>query len=335
MAAQALVRSAYARGMRRTLLLLALGACGSSSSKPVEPATVATVDPDQSARDERARRAKLAESHRALEAEQSEALAWKCEKDQPQPHERCEPSCYRAAAADSRAKKKVARAEILHLACTSTGDDVMLLDELGGATLTAKPARGRAKPHKKGWEADVEAKVIAALGPEVGRGDVVRVNGKWAARAHPMTNEKLRCVSVSHFTTMKKPLDECGARGGVACEASGHPAPHALDVVHFRLAEARTMKTAGDQDKCQKAALEAIAVSRGLPRWRQYVALNINAWKSYARYRTRFDGWLDEDTLFATAARLGEEALAQYEACGGTPSPKTDVAQEQSFHRCW
>ncbi|HEY4058659.1 MAG TPA: hypothetical protein VGM39_18730 [Kofleriaceae bacterium] len=314
---------------------VAMGACG--SSKPVEaPPTVAVADPARDAREEQARRAKLVEAHHALEAEQSEALAWKCEKDQPEPHERCEPSCYRAETADPRAKKKLPRAEIMHLACTAHGsDDVMLLDELGGAKLVAKPARGRAKPHKKGWEADVEAKVIAALGPEVARGDVVKVTGTWSPRSQPLTNERLRCVTVSHFTAMKRPLDDCGARGGVACEAMGHPAPHALDVVHFRLAEARAMQAAGDHDTCQRAALEAIAVSRGLPRWRQYVALNINAWRSYPRYRTRFDGWLDEDALFATAAKLGEDALAQYQACGGDPNPKTPVEQEQSFHRCW
>ena len=31
-----------------------------------------------------------------------------------------------------------------------------------------------------------------------------------------------------------------------------------------------------------------------MPRWRQYASLNTNTWKSFPRYRTRFDGVLDE-----------------------------------------
>jgi len=177
--------------------------------------------------------------------------------------------------------------------------------------------------------------VADALGPEVARGDVVRVTGAWKPRVHPVTQETLRCTTVSHFVaTMRRPLDACGGTGKIACEASGNAAVHGVNVVHYRLAEARRLQRAGDDAGCQRAALEAVAVARGLPRWRQYVTLNVAAWKASPRYRTRFDGTLDEEGLFAAAATLGREAETQLAACGGA-ARKTTVQQEQSFHQCW
>ena len=76
-------------------------------------------------------------ANKILEAEQSTALAAGCETTEPpDPHQRCEPSCYRAEPADPRAGKKLGRAEIVHLACRS-GDaesgPIVFADELGGA----------------------------------------------------------------------------------------------------------------------------------------------------------------------------------------------------------
>jgi hypothetical protein len=151
-----------------------------------------------------------------------------------------------------------------------------------------------------------------------------------------VTNERLRCVSVAHHVmSMRRPLDACGARGAIACEATGNSAAHGINVVHYRLAEARQLHAANKQMECQRAALEAIAVARGMPRWRQYVTLNVDQWKAYPRYRTRFDGVLDEETLFATAIRLGREAEAVHAECGGPANVKTTAGQEQSFHTCW
>jgi hypothetical protein len=65
------------------------------------------------------------------------------------------------------------------------------------------------------------------------------------------------------------------------------------------------------------------------------MSLNTSQWKSFARYRTRFDGILDEDTLFSTTIALGTEAESVYVACGGAANPKTTADQEQSFHTCW
>jgi hypothetical protein len=108
---------------------------------------------------------------------------------------------------------------------------------------------------------------------------------------------------------------------------------HGINVVHYRLFEARRFQAEHKDGECQQAAHEAMAVARGLPRWRQYVTLNTGQWKAAKRYRTRYDGILDEDTLFTMAIMLGKEAEQIYAACGGTK--KTTAADEQSFHTCW
>ncbi len=331
--------------VRTVLVCVALAGCGSSAPPAAAPPPqVAIANPEHAradrARAESARRAKLSAAHRELEAEQQTALAASCDKP-PGAQPRCEPSCYRAEAPDPRAGKKLPRAEVVHLVCRfadapETGP-IVFADEAGGAQIAVRPVRGRSpKMHGKGsWEAEIEAAVGLALQPEVARGDVVRVTGAWKLMTHPVTNDKLRCVAVSHVTSMRRALDACGGRGGVACEAMGSAAAHGINVVHFRLAEARQLRAAGKDAECQRAALEAIAVARGMPRWRQYVSLNANQWKAYSRYRTRFDGILDEDTLFTTAGVLGSEAERVYADCGGGPTPRTVVEQEQSFHTCW
>jgi hypothetical protein len=105
-------------------------------------------------------------------------------------------------------------------------------------------------------------------------------------------------------------------------------------VVHYRLAEAKRLQAVGKTEQCQQAALEAVAVARGLPRWRQYKKLNVDEWNDKLLYKTRFDGVIDEDALFAIVTTLGSEAEAIYTACGGA-APATTVDQEQSFHMCW
>ena len=317
--------------MLRFVLCGALVACG-SSAKPAPaaiPASATEITP--------ARKAELMAAHRELEDEQQTALAATCDPARRKP--RCEPSCYEAEPPDPRAGKRHPRAEIGHLVCRPAGIETGLLvfaDELGGAQAMIRAARGRMpRPHKAGWEVEVERAVRVALQPEVARGDVIRVTGKWTERTHPVTQEALRCVTVTHHVAaMRRPLDACGGRGGIACEATGNAAAHGINVVHYRLAEARRLQRAGDDVGCQRASLEALAVARGLPRWRQYVTLNANTWKTAPRYRTRFDGILDEDTLFTVAIALGRDAQTVHASCGGPAQPPPNVIQEQSFHTC-
>ena len=315
--------------------MIALVACG--SKQPAEPAAPPPPPPAHvdRARQEREQHDQLAAEHRKIEEEQQDALAATCDdKAGADKHARCLPSCYATEAGDPRAGKKLAgRVEIAHLVCERDGKYV-LADEAG--KLSIRRVRGRAPAaHKKtSWQAPIERALAET--PKLPPGDAIVVTGKWQHVTHPITKEALRCVKVSYVAkAMRAPLDACGAGGTLACEALGDPASRGINVVHYRLAEAKQLRARGNVDDCQQAALEAIAVARGLPRWRQYAKLNAGKWTHRAAFRTRFDGTLDEDTLFATAAELGKEAEVVYSACGGTTGAPTTTEQEQSFHTCW
>ena len=300
-------------------LLCVLAACGSTTTTAPPPTkSVTTTAP--TAEQETARRAELATAHRKLQSEQQDALAAKCE-DKTKPAEpRCLPSCYTTEAPDPRAGKKLAgTVAIEHLVCERDGAYVFA-NELE-PKLGMKVVRGRVpKPHKaNSWQATIEQ----ALGMNM------IVTSNW------MTKQKRRCVTVAQYMTLKKPLDACASDGSIGCEALGDAAARGINVVHYRLLEARRLQAAGKTADCQQAALEAVAVARGMPRWRQYAKLNVDDWTARTKYRTRFDGLLDEDTLFATTIGLGQEAEQVFVACGGAAGAPTTVAQEQSFHMCW
>ena len=318
----------YNAAVRELWLVVAVVACGGSTAPPpkpvVEQVETKPVEDPQAA--EKAEREREVATHRKIEEEQQDALGATC-TDAGKHEPRCTPSCYAPAIADPRAGKKLKGAvEIQHIVCQRPeGGPFMVLDDMD-AKLVAKPARRFGKPHKKGWQADVEA----SFKPEL-----FVVTGNWREITAPLTKERLRCLSASQFVALKKPLDACGSTGDTLCEASGNAAAHGLNVIRFRLAEARTLQAAGNSEGCQKAALEAVAVSRGMPRWRQYAKLNVGQWRENARYRTRFDGILDEDTLFANAQSLGMDAEAVFATCGGAAGAPTTAEQEQSFHTCW
>lgn len=278
------------------------------------------MDQRDLAREERDRRQELATAHHKLESEQQDALGATCE-DKTKPGEpRCLPSCYTTEPDDPREGKKVTGVvAIEHLVCDRDGMYVFA-NELE-PNLGIKPVRGRIpKPHKAGsWQAAIET----ALGANM------IVTSDW------ITKQNRRCATVAHYTRLKKPLDACGGDGSIGCEAIGDAAARGINVVHFRLVEARRLQAAGKPDDCQQAAREAVAVARGMPRWRQYVKLNVDDWTNRVSYRTRYDGLLDEDALFAKVISLGQEAEQVFVACGGAPGAPTTVAQEQSFHMCW
>ncbi len=323
--------------MRRALgFAVMLAGCGGGNTPPppVAPVAPTPVPPDAPAAiDEAAEREKIVAAHRKLEEQQQEALAAACEdKDPKANHQRCEPSCYAAAPADPRAGKQVRGAvEIQHVVCQrivagQPDGPLLVMDELDARLQVRRAGAGRL--HRKGtWQSDVETALPA---------DAIVVTGSWRELSHPLTHERLRCVTASHYASgLRRALDACGGTGDVVCEAGKNAAAHGLDVVHYRLLEAQRLKAANDATGCQQAALEAAAVARGLPRWRQYAKLNVGKWvANNARFRTRFDGVLDEDTLFATAATLGSAAEATYTDCASA-TPQTTPEQEQSFHTCW
>jgi hypothetical protein len=358
-------RPAITRSGTAVAIVIA-AACGSSqpatttsasSASTLDPAAREQADREQRERAEREHKAQLTAEHRKLESEQQDALAATCDlvkrADQPG---RCLPSCYTFEPADPRAGTKLTGpVAIDHLVCQRPGaDDAYLIADELDAKLAARAVRGRfPKPHTQGsWQEAVATTLMTALAPpppaptKKGRGksaaarpaanaDVVIVTGTWRAMAHPATKEKLRCVTVARYTkALRKPLDACAGDGSLGCEAIGDAAAHGINVVRYRLSEARRLQAAGKREDCQQAALEAVAVARGMPRWRQYAKLNVDQWADRIAYKTRFDGLLDEDTLFATVTTLGQEAESVFTSCGGAPGAPTTVAQEQSFHTC-
>jgi len=317
-----------------------VAACGSSAPQPAATTAPPPAQPsgpsaaEISSEHDRAQRAQLEEAHHKLEAEQQEALAVTCGDVGPPSHERCLPSCYPTEGPDPRATRKLTGAtEIEHFICETGDGEVVSADELVKVPLRARAYRKRfPREHKKGtWQAELEA----AFKERLPAGDAVFVTGPRRELTHPLTHEKLRCAMVARYSkTAKHPVDRCGSTGDTTCEADGNPTSRAINVVHYRLDEAKRLQEAGNTNDCQQAALEAIAVARGLPRWRQYVKLNVQKWTDGLRYRTRFDGLLDEDLLFATVAKLGEQAQEVYASCGGG-NATTTAEQEQSFHACW
>jgi hypothetical protein len=323
----------------RFVWLCALVACGGSPApKPVEEPPPKKTGP--SAQELRAAEQKqhdeIVAKHREHEAEAQDAFAAKCD-DPKSAKPRCEPSCYQNEPKDPREGKKLnGAAEIQHLVCENKLDTdfgpPMISDELEPKLKVTPFARRFPSPHKKGWQADVEA----SFKDKLAKGDVLVITGNWRDVTNPLTHEALRCAAATQYTrVLKGKLDACGGSGKLACEAGGNAVAHAIDVVHFRVAEARALAAAKDEDKCRQAALEAIAVARGLPRWRQYKKLNVHEWTDGLTYKTRFDGILDEDSLFAATTELGTEAESVYASCGGEVNVKTKPEQEQSFHGCF
>ncbi len=329
--------------MRLAIIAALQVACGSSSPPPAPPPAAPIATPaaptgpsaaELQAEHDRAEHAQLADAHHKLEAEQQDALAVTCAEVGPPSHDRCLPSCYPTEPADSRAARKLAGAvEIEHYACKTADGTYVETDELPKLVLGARAFRRRfPHAHKKGsWQEEFET----ALGANLPRGDVVVVVGERRDITQPLTREHLQCVKVARYArSTRHPIDRCGGIGDVTCEAAGNPTARAINVVHYRLAEARRLQSLANTTDCQQAALEAIAVARGLPRWRQYAKLNVNRWTDKLVYRTRFDGTLDEDSLFAAMAKLGSDAESVYASCGGGTATTT-AEQEQSFHACW
>jgi hypothetical protein len=331
---------AYDDRVRALAVVITIAACGSSppppSPQPVAPPPQPVQPTGPSAAELQAQHDELAEAHRKLEAEQQDALAMTCAEAGPPSHDRCLPSCYPTEPPDARDGKKLAgNVEIEHSVCENPNGDVgapVVADEFVKA-LRAIPYRARfPRPHKKGsWQEAIES----ALEPRLRKGDAMVVIGLARDIVDPLTKEKLHCATVAHYErAIRHPVDRCGGVGDLACEAGGSPTARAINVVHYRLAEAKRLLAANNQADCQKAALEAVAVARGLPRWRQYAKLNVHKWTDNLTYRTRFDGLLDEDSLFAAVAKLGDDAQGVYASCGGG-NAVTTPEQEQSFHACW
>lgn len=323
------------------VLVPALVACASQGSSTTTTGPGGPSDAELRAerdRKEKARRAAIVHEHRKLESEQQDALGATCTDSAKWATQQCTPSCYPAEQKDARAGTKLAgTVELQHHVCQRGDGPWMIVEELDDNKPVAKQHRGRVpKPHKKGsWQAEIATALADTRVGKAPRGEVFAVLGG-AARAvkHPVTRESLRCVTVAQYTTLPRgALDPCGTSGKTTCEAAGNAAARGLNLARFRLAEAAHLQAAGKEAECQVAALDALATARGLPRWRQYAKLNVGEWTEGLAYKTRFDGVLDEDALFAIAPAIEAEATKLHAACGGA-SPKTTAEHEHAFHSC-
>jgi hypothetical protein len=331
--------------MRRSLCAVIAIGCGSGGpASQTTPATSSApsdaelrANREEQLRNERRERAEIVDRHRALESAQQDALATTCKDTAAWVKQHCTPSCYPLEAKDPRSGTKVAgRVEIQHRVCQREDEQFLVIDELE-PKLQTKKLRGRPpRPPKKGsWQADLATWFTDHHVPKPGKRDAIAVVGTWKSIDHPLTREPLKCVTLVHYTTLGKgKLDDCGGRGKVACEAAGNEAARAINLVHFRFAEAKQLNAAGNYNGCSEAALDAVATARGMPRWRQYAKLNVGQWTEGLAYRTRFDGTLDEDQLFAAAAVLGTQAEQLYVECSRKSPAVTTPQHEHAFHTC-
>lgn len=328
-------------------MLAALAACAAHDKPPSTTVAARTGRNDAQLLAERERQDREAKQaivtkHRALESTVQDALGATCDDLTRWAPQHCTPSCYPPAPKDPRAGTKLAgKVELQHHVCQRIGDadsaPWLIVEELDDKKLVARPHRGRPpKAHKKAtWQAEIASSLADHRIRKAPRDEVfIVLGGPARATTHPVTHEELRCVMVAQYTTLpRSKIDACGTTGKSACEASGNAAARGINLARFRIAEAAQLHASGKDLECQAAALDALATARGLPRWRQYTKLNIGAWTEGLAYKTRFDGILDEDALFALATSLAAQAEAQHAECGGASS-RTTPAQEHAFHSC-
>lgn len=126
--------------------------------------------------------------------------------------------------------------------------------------------------------------------------------------------------------------DACGAIAGTntVCEFSGSKTARGVNLAHYRVDEAQKAKSAGDKALCMNAAKQAIAISRGLPKFRKDLKAS-GDWVANATYKTRYDGTLKEDAVFKKLEELGTIAAKLHKECGGDGSPATTEAEENAF----
>lgn len=164
---------------------------------------------------------------------------------------------------------------------------------------------------------------------EPAKGDVafIPASEQWE-KAESSDGSVLRCVDLHWYERESEvTMSKCGHPDeAVVCEASGSKSAKAINLAHFRVDEATKLKSS-DKEGCKEAALQAVAFSRGLPKFKASLGSN---WGGGLTYKTRYDGVLSEKAMFAKMKQLGDQATALYKSCGGG-APKTTDADEMAF----
>lgn len=146
-----------------------------------------------------------------------------------------------------------------------------------------------------------------------------------AARAEP--NCKPSCYHSEKPASKDGP--PCGkADDNLVCEASGSNTALALNIIHFRLDEARKAQKAGKKDVCRDASQVAAATSQGVTKYRTAQKVK-KEWSDGLVYQTRA-GTLPEAKAFEFVDKSLKEATKLFKACGGKEL-KTDEVQEREF----
>lgn len=328
--------------MRVVFCAVALVSCSSTAEQKPTTTPTGPSGPSEAElrlrneRQERIARDAIVTKHRKLESAQQDALGATCNDPVAWAKQHCGPTCYPPEPKDPRAGTKVGgTVEVQHQVCQREDEQFVVIDELDPKLKTRAFRKRFPRPPKQGtWQAELATWFAEHQVGKLARRDAIAIVGSWKPVEHPLTKESLKCVRLVHYTAAPRgKLDDCGARKKTACEATGNAAARGINLVHYRLAQARQLQSAGDDAGCAEAALEAVATARGMPRWRQYAKLNVGQWTEGLAYKTRFDGTLDEDSLFAAAAALGVAAEQVYAACAGT-NAQTKPEQEHAFHSC-
>jgi hypothetical protein len=111
-------------------------------------------------------------------------------------------------------------------------------------------------------------------------------------------------------------LPECG-RPNLLCEPLGSKTARAINIIHFRVEEAKTAQAAGKKPVCQEAARVAVATATGVNKFRDQQKAAHN-WATSYPYKTRYDGTLNEQQVFAKVDEYKKTAEALFKSCGGT-----------------
>ena len=189
-------------------------------------------------------------------------------------------------------------------------------------------------PPKGGQWAKLQKFAQEWLKDDLKPGDVVLIpaNSRWGTY-EDSSGGAGRSVDIYWYSkTRHLDLNQCGeADENVVCEASGSKSSKAINMAHYRLDEAKKAQTEKKDGVCQAAARQAVAISRGLPKFRKR-AVESDNWAEGRTYKTRYDAVLDEKALFKKLAAIAKEAEKAFKACGGKELDTTE-AEEYVFSK--
>ena len=243
----------------------------------------------------------------------------------------CTPSCYEPEQPSPDANKKTTTcAHFTKGFCETAVNGSWSEPELnqGGTLQEVVPDCRFPAPDTGKW-ASMSRRAVGVL--DAARGDVafIPADAEWYD-ADSSDGSRLRCLDLHLYARAAHlELTKCGTPDeATVCEAVGSKSARAINVAHFRIDEA-TRLAATDKQGCQQAALQAIAFSRGLPKYKTELGAQ---WVAGLTYKTRYDGVVSEKRLFSKLRKLGARGLELYESCGGT-DPTTTPDDEMAFTR--